>query len=259
MEPVSTLVVCPPRLMIHDSEMGCAQQSVSPAEVWSQAVARRDQLVEKLRGVNHSMLADIPSVTLVSGRGRFVRPKQIEVIHQGNTLHIQAENIIINTGAVPVMPKIPGIDSSKVHTSTSIQHVQPRPQSLLVVGAGPIGLEFASMFKGFGAEVTVLDRGEKILPREDSEVAEAVEKVLEDTGISFLHCAELKSIDNDGVVKLEIAGSAVTRHFDAILVAIGRRPASGWKKRGSPRRNKAQSMWMSICERTSKVCSLSVM
>ncbi|MBF4552641.1 dihydrolipoyl dehydrogenase family protein [Corynebacterium suicordis] len=221
----------PTKTLIHDSEMARAQQSDSTgaetaAEAWSQAVERRDQLIEKLRGVNHGMLADVPSVTLVSGRGRFVAPKEIEVTHQGNTLRVQAETIIINTGAVPVMPEIPGIDSPKVHTSTSIQHVQPRPNSLLIVGAGPIGLEFASMFNGFGTEVTVLDRGEKILPREDEEVAEAVDQVLQDFGITFLHSSGLKSIEEDGTVELEINGSAEKRQFDAILVAIGRRPAT---------------------------------
>ena len=221
----------PTKTLIHDSEMARAQQSDSTAaetaaEAWSQAVERRDQLIEKLRGVNHSMLADVPSVTLVSGRGRFVGPKEIEVTHQGNTLRVQAETIIINTGAVPVMPGIPGSDSPKVHTSTSIQQVQPRPESLLIVGTGPIGLEFASMFNGFGTEVTVLDRGEMILPREDEEVAEAVDQVLQDSGITFLHSSELKSIEEDGTVELEIEGSAETRQFDAILVAIGRRPAT---------------------------------
>ena len=221
----------PTKTLIHDSEMARAQQSDSAdaataAEAWSNAVGRRDQLIAKLRGVNHSMLADVPSVTLVSGRGCFVAPKEIEVTHQDNTLRVQAETIIINTGAVPVVPEIPGIDSPKVHTSTSIQHVQPRPNSLLVVGAGPIGLEFASMFNGFGTEVTVLDRGEKILPREDEEVAEAVDKVLQDAGITFLHSSELKSIEEDGTVELQIEGSAEKRQFDAILVAIGRRPAT---------------------------------
>ena len=218
----------PTKTLIHDSEMARAQQSDSEtaAQAWSRAVDRRDALIGKLRNVNHHMLADIPSVTLVSGRGRFTGPKDIEVANQGNTLQVHAETIIINTGALPVMPKIPGIDSSRVHNSTTIQHVSPRPDSLLVVGAGPIGLEFASMFAGFGTQVTVADRGERVLPREDEDVAASVAGVLADSGVNVINGAEVQSISEDGSVELSIAGQAETRQFDAILFATGRRPAT---------------------------------
>lgn len=220
----------PTKTLIHDSEMaretGADETSETAQQAWSAAVDRRDELIGKLRDVNHHMLADIPSVTLVSGRGRFVEPKVIEVTHEGNTLRVQAETIIINTGAVPVMPPIPGIDSPRVHNSTTIQHVSPRPESLLVVGAGPIGLEFASMFAGFGTKVTVANRGERILPREDADVAEAAHKVLEDSGLRILQNTEVTGIVDESTAQLKVDGKEEQQTFDAILFATGRKPAT---------------------------------
>lgn len=134
--------------------------------------------------------------------------------------------MIINTGATPIMPDILGMaDNPIVHTSTSIQHVDPLPPQLIIVGVGPIALEFAGMFARFGSRVTVLDRRPGILPEEDDDVAEAVRDSLTEVGVEFLHDAELSSVDGTTLTVTQ-AGAERTLTADALLIAIGRRPAT---------------------------------
>ena len=116
-----------------------------------------------------------------------------------------------------------------MHDSTSLQHVDPFPRRLAVVGAGPIGLEFASMFAGFGAEVTVLNRRPRLLPAEDEEVAAEVQSVLEGDGITVLHEADLRGVEDgaeEALLRLEVAGRSRELAADAVLLATGRRPAT---------------------------------
>lgn len=175
----------PTKALVHDAQE--RREDDDAAAYWARAVGRRDTLIGKLRDVNHHMLADLDTVTLIDGRARFVAERTVEVAGGEDRLTVTAPAVVVNTGAVPVRPDLPGIDSPHVHDSTSIQHADPFPQRLAVVGAGPVGLEFASMFAGFGAEVTVLDRGPQLLRGEEPEVVAALEDVLEGDGITVLN------------------------------------------------------------------------
>lgn len=127
------------------------------------------------------------------------------------------------------MPRIPGIDGPRVHTSTSLQHVSPFPARLAVIGAGPIGLEFAAMFRDFGSEVSVIARGEQILPAEDDDVAADVREVMEGEGIRILTRAEATALEDgeDGVTLRGVPGpDGEDLKVDAVLIATGRRPAT---------------------------------
>ncbi len=153
----------------------------------------------------------------------------MEVSGGEDRLTVTAPTVVVNTGAVPSRPDLPGIDSPRVHDSTSLQHVDPFPRRLAVVGAGPIGLEFASMFAGFGAEVTVLNRRPRLLPAEDEEVAAEVQSVLEGDGITVLHEADLRGVEDgaeEALLRLEVAGRSRELAVDAVLLATGRRPAT---------------------------------
>jgi len=217
----------PTKTLVHDAQE--RREDDDAAAYWARAVERRDTLIGTLRDVNHHMLADLETVTLVDGRARFVAERTVEVAGGEDRLRITAPTVVVNTGAVPVRPDLPGIDSRQVHDSTSIQHADPFPRRLAVIGAGPIGLEFASMFAGFGAEVTVVNRRERLLPGEDEDVAAEVQSVLEGDGITVLHESSARAVEEGAdaaLLHLEVAGAGRELEVDAVLLATGRRPAT---------------------------------
>lgn len=223
----------PTKTLIHDAAQ--RRDGDDAAEFFRKAVDRRDTLIAKLNDVNLHMLADRDTVTVVDGRARIVGPHEVEVTPSAGGsglaehLLISADTVVINTGAVPVLPPLPGVDGPRIHTSTSIQHVDPFPRRLAVVGAGPIGLEFASMFRNFGSEVTVLARGERILPDEDQDVASGVHELLTEAGIDLRTQVDVTSLEDgtDAVtVHMDTPEGPWQLQADAVLMATGRRPAT---------------------------------
>lgn len=223
----------PTKTLIHDAAQ--RRDGDEAAEFFRKAVDRRDTLIAKLNDVNLHMLADRDTVTVVDGRARIVGPHEVEVTPSAGGsglaehLIISADTVVTNTGAVPVLPPLPGVDGPRIHTSTSIQHVDPFPRRLAVVGAGPIGLEFASMFRDFGSEVTVLARGERILPDEDQDVASGVHELLTEAGIDLRTQVDVTSLEDgtDAVtVHMDTPEGPWQLQADAVLMATGRRPAN---------------------------------
>ena len=223
----------PTKTLIHDAAQ--RRDGDDAAEFFRKAVDRRDTLIAKLNDVNLHMLADRDTVTVVDGRARIVGPHEVEVTPSAGGsglaehLIISADTVVINTGAVPVLPPLPGVDGPRIHTSTSIQHVDPFARRLAVVGAGPIGLEFASMFRDFGSEVTVLARGERILPDEDQDVASGVHELLTEAGIDLRTQVDVTSLEDgtDAVtVHMDTPEGPWQLQADAVLMATGRRPAT---------------------------------
>ena len=226
----------PTKTLIHSASL--RREEDDPQGFFIEAVATRDALIAKLNSVNHAMLADRDSVTIVNGRARFVGTREVEISPTqegadrkpergtGKKMRITADTVVVNTGAVTVMPDIPGVRGPRIYDSTTLQHVRPFPKRLVIVGAGPIGLEFASMFQQFGSQVTLIVRGERILPREDAEVAKAVASVLTESGIEIRTNTEPTSFEDgdDEVVVRCGDGSALA--VDAVLCATGRRPAT---------------------------------
>ncbi|MGP5291792.1 FAD-dependent oxidoreductase [Brachybacterium tyrofermentans] len=241
----------PTKTLVHDAEQ--RREDDDAQQFWARAVERRDTVVGKMRDVNHHMLADLDAVTLIDGRARFTAERTVQVNGGDDVLTASADVVIVNTGATPTRPDLPGIDSPRVHDSTSVQHVDPLPARLTVIGAGPIGLEFASMFAGYGADVTLVNRRERLLPDEDEDVAAEVTSVLEGDGIHVLHEASAVRIEDgagsgnstasedssasgsssasenssaSAVVVLRVGSEERRIEADAILLATGRRPAT---------------------------------
>lgn len=221
----------PTKALVHESSR--RREDDDPQEFFRQAVQFRDTLIGRLNEVNLHLLLDQDTATVVDGRARFTGPRAVEVTPSSGgqgvseRLRITAETVVINTGAVPVMPPIQGIDHPRVHDSTSLQHVDPFPARLVIVGGGPIGLEFASLFSGFGSEVTVIARGQ-ILADEEPEVREAVHQVLTEEGIRLLTDCDVEAVEDaqDGTgVRVRIAGQDPVE-ADAVLMATGRKPAT---------------------------------
>lgn len=185
------------------------------------AVVARDQLIGKLNAKNLTMATD-KGVTVIDGKATFTASHEITVTSGSDTLVLYAPTIVINTGSTPVIPNVPGTDNPHVFDSTGIQHISPLPKHLAIIGGGPIGLEFATLFSGQGSKVTIIDRGELPLKNFDREVAELAKTDLEARGITFLNNAELTGFSGDLTIALKDRDLLA----DAALLAIGRRPAT---------------------------------
>ena len=202
------------------------RESDDAATWFTASVAKRDALTAKLRARNHAMLDEVDAVTLIDGTARFVGPKEVEVTGGDDVLRVTAETVVINTGTEPARPPIPGADGPRVLDSTQIQHADPFPQRLVVVGGGFIGLEFANMFARFGSEVTVLEQGERLLPGEDADVAQVVEQTMTDAGVTFRYGAGASSFEDDGSQVTVAVDGADDLVADAVLLATGRKPVT---------------------------------
>ena len=195
---------------------------------YAESIENKNTLIGALRGKNYEMLASKENITVYDGTGSFVSRNVVNVENNGENVQIEGEKIFINTGSTTIIPNIKGVkESNYVYTSTSIMELKELPKKLTIVGAGYIGLEFASMYSEFGSEVTVIDMGDRLMPREDEEIAERVKAILEAKGIKFLLKSKIEEIsdrNNKGYVKISGENGESEVESDAILVAIGRKP-----------------------------------
>lgn len=221
-------VGCIPSKSLVTSAEEAARHSDEPFEQkaarYAAAIAEKRRVTAFLRGKNYDKLNDLPNVSVIDGFGRFVSPKEVEVLlTDGGKQIISGEKIFINTGALPVELPIPGLkDNPKVYTSESLMDEEKLPRRLALIGAGYIGMEFSSMYANFGAEVTVLQDGGDFLPREDRDVADAIKAIQEKHGVRFLMGAKTLRVEG-GTLVYEMDGKEQTLEADAILVATGRR------------------------------------
>jgi pyruvate/2-oxoglutarate dehydrogenase complex dihydrolipoamide dehydrogenase (E3) component len=169
------------------------------------------------------------TLELILGEARFVGPREVEVrLNDGGTRRLSAGKIFINAGARPSVPPIPGLDTVAYLDSTSIMELDETPEHLVVLGGGFIGLEFAQMFRRFGAEVTIVERAGQIASWEDEDVAEAITRILRDDGITVHTSAEVVGVgraQRAGIdVQVRAAAFACTVHGSHLLVSVGRTP-----------------------------------
>ena len=193
------------------------------------AVNGKNEMTAQLREKNYHMLADEKTITVLDGKAHFIADHEIEVeLPNGKKAQYKGDRIFINTGAVPVMLPIPGLKESKyILDSTQAMDEKKMPKNLTIIGAGYIGLEFASMFAKYGSKVTVLDHNKEFLVREDEDISNAVRKDMEDAGIKFEFGADIEKITDektDAKVTYQINGKTKAINADRILVATGRKP-----------------------------------
>jgi pyruvate/2-oxoglutarate dehydrogenase complex dihydrolipoamide dehydrogenase (E3) component len=166
---------------------------------------------------------------LIFGEASFVGSREVEVRpSEGGTRRLTAETIFINAGARPSVPPIPGLEAVEYLDSTSIMELGDVPEHLMVLGGGFIGLEFAQMFRRFGAAVTILESAPQIAGKEDEDVAAEISGILKDDGISIHTSAEVvrvSSADDGGVaVRFAVDEREDTLRGSHLLIAAGRTP-----------------------------------
>ncbi|KAI9702594.1 MAG: hypothetical protein M1836_001074 [Candelina mexicana] len=149
---------------------------------------RKRDIVESFRQGSEKRTIDA-GVEIINGEGSFVDSKTVEVqLENGTKRTMTASKIFINTGERPATPHLDGlsnIPSDRVLDSTSIQELASIPEHLLVLGGGPIGLEFSQLFRRLGAKITIIQRSAQLLPREDPEIAESMLQILRQDGITI--------------------------------------------------------------------------
>ena len=199
-------------VIVEQDEVGgtCLNRGCIPTKTYvhsalfAEAVERQQQVVAQLRSGVEAILSQ-PNITLLRGHAEFVDANTVRV---GEEI-IAAKNIIIATGSSAKMPPIDDINDPRVMTSTELLQLKEQPKRFCIIGAGVIGMEFASVFNRFGTEVTVIEFLKECLPMVDSDVAKRLRKLLEKRGITFkMKTAVQHMADLDA---------------DAILVATGRK------------------------------------
>lgn len=185
--------------------------------------ARARKVILDSRKGNEDWLAGMSNVELVRGHARFVEKHVVEV----NGERLAAPKIFINVGGRAVVPDLPGIHDVPFLTNTDMVALELLPRHLVIVGGSYIGLEFAQMYRRFGAEVTVVERADRLIAREDPDVSETVREILEAEGIAIrtsADCISFKSHEAGVCVHVDCRQGAPSVVGSHVLLAMGRRP-----------------------------------
>jgi pyruvate/2-oxoglutarate dehydrogenase complex dihydrolipoamide dehydrogenase (E3) component len=190
---------------------------------------RKDKIVLQFRNGTQKGLEKTPGLDVIFGDATFSSDKQIVVkLNKGGTQNLSADLFFLNTGTKTIIPEIDGINEIEILTSTSILELDKVPDHLLVIGGNYIGLEFGQMFRRFGSKVTILEKSNRLVSREDEDVSEELKNIMEAEDIKILTDAitkKFKSTAKGNIsATVEIAGKEQKIKCSHVLVAVGRSP-----------------------------------
>mgnify|MGYP000962164764 CR=1 FL=1 len=184
---------------------------------------RKDEIVGQSSEGVAEWIERMSNVSLVHGHARFTAPRTVAVGERSFT----ADRVFLDVGSRAAVPDMPGIRSVPFLTNSTMMDVDFLPEHLVVIGGSYIGLEFAQMYRRFGSRVTVVERGERLISREDDEVSDEIRAILERDGIEVRTGADCIALGGgDGKVEVRVdceRGSPVV-HGSHVLLAVGRRP-----------------------------------
>lgn len=190
---------------------------------------RKTTIVENARNGIAKTLRDTPNLDLLMGTATFTGEKELRVDYvSGNHEFINADLIFINTGARPQIPGIPGIKEVSYLTSTSIMELRTIPEHLVILGGGYIALEFGQLFTRLGSKVTILEKSERILGKEDDDVAEEVGTILTQEGARVITQVQVENVaqgpGGQTVITINTDGGQQQISCSHWLIAAGRVP-----------------------------------
>jgi pyruvate/2-oxoglutarate dehydrogenase complex dihydrolipoamide dehydrogenase (E3) component len=217
----------PTKMLVHYSNSKRIEDDAQ--EFFANSVAGVRALTSAFRAGNFEALDGKDTATVITGAASFVDAHTVAIGEGQDRITVTAPIILINTGSEPMTPNIPGLARSRhLVSSTELTQKEVLPERLAIVGGGYLGLEFADIYQHFGARVTVLETADRLLAREDDDVAQTVTDILVGDGIQLITGARVVDVrDNDSTstVIYEKDGQTLTIEADAVLAATGRRPA----------------------------------
>lgn len=179
-----------------------------------QIMTRKEQI---LAGLRESVGMVLKDVTIIRGEAKFITASIVDVNGESYT----APEIFIATGSRPAALDIPGKELAM--SSDELLSIQTLPKSLIIIGGGVIGMEFASIFSAFGVKVTVLEYCKEILPPFDAEIAKRLRTALKRRGIEIVTAAQVTAIEPGMIVSYDVKGKTKTAEADQVLMAVGRK------------------------------------
>lgn len=192
----------------------------TPSVDFTRVMARKDTVRFNARKGNEDWLEGMQNCTLIRSHARFVDPHTILVGEE----RLTADRFFINTGGRASIPDYPGLADVPYLTNVSLLDLETLPDHLVIIGGSYIALEFAQMFRRFGAKVTVIERGDRLISREDADVSAAVKDILEGEDITLhLNARDLQFTASGNTVTVTI-GERATVEGSHLLIATGRRP-----------------------------------
>ncbi|MFN3989583.1 MAG: FAD-dependent oxidoreductase [Erythrobacter sp.] len=202
--------------------------SATPHVPFAETIARVQQVIRAIEPHDSIERYTGLGVDVVEGRARILDPWTVEIARKdGTTQRLTTRSIILATGAAPIVPPIPGIETSGYLTSETMWDafaaMDAVPARMAILGGGPIGCELAQAFARLGAEVTLVEAAERVLTREDAEVSELAAAVLAEAGVRVLTGHKAARVEGR-VLVAERAGEEARVPYDALIVAVGRRP-----------------------------------
>jgi pyruvate/2-oxoglutarate dehydrogenase complex dihydrolipoamide dehydrogenase (E3) component len=188
------------------------------------AAARRDRLVHDRHDDGHAETAERRGITLIRGPGRVTSPGVVEV----DGREIGYQNLVVATGSEPVVPPVTGLDKVTTWTSDRALSEPGRPASVAILGGGPIGCEFAQLYRGFGAAVTVIESMPRLLSAEPPAIRDAMAGVLRDDGVHLRLDATVKAVEPaaGGATRI-VFSEGPPLETERLILAVGRRPVTG--------------------------------
>lgn len=193
----------------------------------SKMMERKDQVIQTLRnGIGHLMKQG--KIDVLNGYGEVEPDGIVRVDQNGSEETIKGDKLILATGSKPIVPPIPGLEEGRFHTSDTIFGITELPESLVIVGGGIIGVEFACIFAALGVPVTIVEMGSRIVPSEDPQAAKVLAKSLKKKGISILTATKVTAVEqgeNGQTVHVESEkGQSGVLDTGMVLLSVGRSP-----------------------------------
>src|SRR5918999_3072456 len=197
--------------------------TAAPEQSWSEVAEYRDYMVRHLDDSNQVDGYQRDGVSVYKSEARFTGPGRVEV----DGAQLESERIIIATGSDPALPDIPGLREAGYWTNREATTLHEIPESVVVLGGGPVGIELGQFLRRFGAEVTIVQRPDRLLPREDPAVGELIAERLREEGIDLRLGARAVGVERQRARRVVRLADGSAAAAEELLVATGRRPRVG--------------------------------
>ncbi|MGG7098178.1 FAD-dependent oxidoreductase [Clostridium sardiniense] len=223
-------LACIPTKSLENSSNEIKRQNFESYEdknkAYREAIDKKEVLITALRKANFNKAHSNENITVFTGVASFEDNRTVKVVMEDTkeVKVLKGDKIFINTGTLPFIPNIEGVNSAKnVFTSETLMNLRELPKELIIIGAGFIGQEFASIYSGFGSKVTLLNNLPQILMNEDKDDVEEILKLYEKKGIDLINEVNTKKVYNKGERVVVETEDGRTFEGDALLLSTGRK------------------------------------